>query len=381
MCAPSNIIKQRRQEKKQAAATEEHGLSPTLIKAHADYQSSSPYIAWMFVTLCTASFYIGPLLLFSPFFIYYFHPQAAALMFCTNIFLALHPVSPWLKFRRYCQILYSIFNFHHNMTPKLNAIAKKEQRLSIVAMHPHAIIPLHGFLWAAICDQLLPEMYGYGATTDGALILPVLRHLLQYMSVGSTQKKKILNQMQVHGQNLFILPGGVAEIFLSRRRKHTDESQVQTIYGRRYGLMKLALQTGAVIYPAYVFGASDMLDQLAPVDKVQDKSKQDTKNSFATMMESLSRKLGGGLTLYYGQYYLPIPYNPQLSMVLGNPIYPVANTTEPNVCGEKNTCKRIENPTTEQVEELMDRYTNALQCLFEQYKVEAGYPNDTLKVI
>ena len=43
--------------------------------------------------------------------------------------------------------------------------------------------------------------------------------------------------------------------------------------------------------------------------------------------------------------------------------------------------KRVENPTTEQVEELMDRYTNALQSLFEQYKVEAGYPNDTLKVI
>ena len=145
--------------------------------------------------------------------------------------------------------------------------------------------------------------------------------------------------------------------------------------------MKLALQSGAVIYPAFVFGASDMLDQLAPVENGQDKSKQDTKNFFASMMQSLSRKLGGGLTLYYGRYYLPIPYNPQLSMVLGNPIFPVEGTTEPNICGEKQTCQRIENPTTEQVEELMDRYTNALQCLFEQYKVEAGYPNDTLKVI
>jgi hypothetical protein len=37
--------------------------------------------------------------------------------------------------------------------------------LSIVAMHPHAIIPLHGFIWCAICDQLLPHMYGYGCTT------------------------------------------------------------------------------------------------------------------------------------------------------------------------------------------------------------------------
>ena len=74
-------------------------------------------------------------------------------------------------------------------------------------------------------------------------------------------------------------------------------------------------------------------------------------------------------------------------MVLGNPILPVVesgsidDTTEKNVQGEKRTCKRIDNPTNEQVEELMGRYCEALRGLFEQYKVQAGYPNDTLKII
>ena len=208
MCAPAT----KQQTKKQLAATEEHGLSSkTLIKARADYQSS-PYVAWALVILCTASFYMGPLLLLSPILIYYFNPQAAALMFCTNIFLVLHPISPWPRFRKYCQLFYTIFNFHHNMLPTLNDIAKRDKRLSIVAMHPHAIIPLHGFIWSAICDQLLPNMYGFGATTDGALMLPVLRHLLQYMSVGSTKKTTLLYEMQTNGQNLMILPGGVAEV-------------------------------------------------------------------------------------------------------------------------------------------------------------------------
>lgn len=59
-------------------------------------------------------------------------------------------------------------------------------------------------------------MYGVGATTDGAMILPILRHLLRYMNVGSTQKKKIMKSMQNDGENLFMLPGGVAEV---RREK------------------------------------------------------------------------------------------------------------------------------------------------------------------
>ena len=64
----------------------------------------------------------------------------------------------------------------------------------------------------------------------------------------------------------------------------------------------------------------------------------------------------------------------------GDPIYPVENTSDRNVNGNKMTCKRIAHPTDAQVNELMDRYVNALERLFEQYKVEAGYPNDTLVV-
>ena len=52
-----------------------------------------------------------------------------------------------------------------------------------------------------------------------------------------------------------------------------------------------------------------------------------------------------------------------------------------NIRGDKLTCKRIDNPTEEQVHELMDRYADAWQCLFEQYKVQAGYPNETLNII
>lgn len=372
------------QNKRKLAATESCGLSPTLIQAKADFEYSS-IAAWALVILCTASFYLGPLLLMSPLIVYHFHPQAASILLATSLFLAFHPVSVWNKFKVYCQVWYKIFDFHHNMTPMLNSKEMKSDHLSIIAMHPHAILPLHGFIWGAICHQLLPNLYGTGCATEIAMRLPVLRHVLHYLSTTTADKKGLLHLLQIKEENLYILPGGVAEIFYSHRRRQSNSLPfTQTIKARRYGLMKLSLQTGARIFPTFVFGASDMLDQLFHVEQQNGSSKQaDAKKKsldIGLIMQSISRKLKGGIALYYGQYFLPIPHTPRISMVLGDPIYPVENTSERNVNGNKLTCKRIANPTDEQVYELMDRYVDALQCLFEQYKVEAGYPNDRLVI-
>ena len=157
MCAPTTRQQQQQLQQKKvllaAAATEEHGFSTTLVKAHPDHQSST-YLAWALVTLATSSFYLGPILLLLPFLLYNFYPQIAVSLLCLDIILVLQPIQPWKQFRKYCQLFYTVFNFHHNMTSKLNDICKEEKRLSIVAMHPHAIIPLHGFIWSAICDQV-----------------------------------------------------------------------------------------------------------------------------------------------------------------------------------------------------------------------------------
>jgi len=367
-------------QNKKLAATESFGFSPTLIQAKADFDHSS-VAAWALVIICTSSFYIGPLILLSPLVLYYFHRQAAGILFATSLFLAFHPVSPWPRFRRWCQMFYYVFNFRHNMTPMLNTKEMKSDHLSIIAMHPHAILPLHGFLWGAICNQILPDLYGYGCATEIAMHLPILRHVLHYLSTRSADKNGLLNQLQVKQENLFILPGGVAEIFYSHRRRQPNSLPfTQTIKAKRYGLMKLALQTGARIYPAFVFGASDMLDQLFPVDQ-NIASKEKDSNSFNKALMKLSRKIKGGIAFFYGQYYMPIPHKVGLSMVLGNPIYPVNGDSQSNEGhGNKVTCECVPNPTDAQVEELMDRYVNALQLLFEQYKVEAGYPNDRLVI-
>ena len=151
--------------------------------------------------------------------------------------------------------------------------------------------------------------------------------------------------------------------------------------------MKLAFQTGAAIYPVYVFGVTDLFDHLVPVKKGRSKEGKHhehltTFDRLSGMAESLSRRVQGGLTVYWGQYYLPmIPHNPRITMVMGDPIYPVPGEFELNVNGDKRTCKRVPNPTSEQIEELMEQYVDSLHRLFEQYKELAGYPNDTLQIL
>jgi hypothetical protein len=66
---------------------------------------------------------------------------------------------------------------------------------------------------------------------------------------------------------------------------------------------------------------------------------------------------------------------------MADPIYPVPGTSEMNVNGKMITCKRVDNPSVEQIEEFMARYVDSLHRLFEQHKVQKGLSHQKLKVL
>mmetsp|Transcript_33663 Transcript_33663/g.39220 ORF Transcript_33663/g.39220 Transcript_33663/m.39220 type:complete len:464 (+) Transcript_33663:49-1440(+) len=380
---------------KRPAATEVYGLSPTLIKAKSEIfplplPAHIRIFAWLLALFCSSAFYTGPLLLFLPTIVYFTYSTHLALgIVILDIILVFYPNQEWPFFRQLFQVWYELFDFHHNVTTETHKIFAKHNNLSILAMHPHGIIPIHAFIWSAFCDQYLPTLYGVGATTDAAQRLPILRQMLRWLSAGSADRVVIKENMIKHNKDLFILPGGVAEIFFSRRMEmNTTISQVHTIKAKRYGLMKLALQTGSIIVPSYVFGTTNFFDQIATIG---DNYNFDSNQSFFSksvgkFLESMSRRIKGGMTFYWGQYGTPMPHKTKVTLVLGNPIIPVPGTMGMEVTNErsgskaKRTCRKIEDPTSEQIEELMNRYIDALERLFDQYKAQAGYENDILKV-
>lgn len=361
------------------AATAKFGRSPTLIRAiPSDFPLPLPFylriLARISALLVPSLFYMGPLLLSSPVFLLLVSIRAGLGMFALNLVLVFCPVRPWPLVRRFFQLWYPIYDFHHNIDLSINHEKNymEDSSLSIYSTHPHGVIPIHGYLWCAFCEQNFPNRYGFGALTDIAMRLPLLRHVMGWLSSSSATKKVLMKRMNA-GENLYILPGGVSEIFMACPGKNVIKKP-------RRGLMKLALQTGAILVPTYVFGANDFYKQLATIDQCSEGRSGEVTNFFGRFQSKISRLVRGGFTIFWGQYGSPLPYQVKCSMVLGDPIEPVLGTfgQGKTLSGGKLTCKQIQEPTDKEIDDLQYRYTDALIRLFEQYKKEAGYPDAEL---
>mmetsp|Transcript_27409 Transcript_27409/g.86884 ORF Transcript_27409/g.86884 Transcript_27409/m.86884 type:complete len:208 (-) Transcript_27409:73-696(-) len=205
---------------------------------------------------------------------------------------------------------------------------------------------MQAVLWTSFCDQYMHDLYGFGAAASITQYIPFLRNILGWLSAGPADFKTILHGLTKRDKNLFILPGGVAEIFVA-----APGSDQITLRVKKKGLLALAFKTGSHLVPTFVFGGNDLLSQLATAGGV---------------LEMVSRKVfRGGLTLFWGRWGTPMPYQCKISMVLADPI-PV---------------EKKENPTAEELDALSVAYAEALNGLYEQYKHDAGYGDRTLKII
>lgn len=74
---------------------------------------------------------------------------------------------------------------------------------------------------------------------------------------------------------------------------------------KRYGLCRLSLETGAQLLPCYVFGGSDFFENLLTSD---------------SWLSNFARKSRMGITIFWGQFGLPIPYTPKVSLCMAEPI-------------------------------------------------------------
>jgi 2-acylglycerol O-acyltransferase 2 len=324
-------------------------------------------VALGWLTICGFSFTFFSPVLFFVLMIPYLWKRFPWIQISIAMSLALSylmPLREWPWFRRIGQLWYEVFDFHCNMSEEkiLKTLKVSEEKQLILAMHPHGIVPYQAILWAAYCDQYITHdgkhMYGFGAAADAVGYIPFLRNIMGFLTAGSASYKPLksgLTKKRVPAagnrevRNLFILPGGVAEIFLSKPGSH------DIVFKKRKGLIRLAVETGAMLCPCYVFGGTDFFQNLATDDGI-----------FA----AISRKLRLGLTIFWGQFGLPIPFAVKVTMIVGDPI---------------PTPKLPENCTEEQkqaaIEELHATFIKEIEALFNKYKGVSGYPDAKLNVL
>lgn len=194
-------------------------------------------VGWITVVLFALSFFtpIFALLLLIP-AVWKAAPLTAGLFLVTLVLSFLVPPREWVAFRKVGQLWYEIFQFSCNVSPQeaVERMKYADQHQLILAMHPHGIVPFQAILWSAYCDQIFRigdhSMYGFGAAADVVQYVPILRNFLFWLSAGSASynvlrdglvegKSAAVNAAGRKPKHLYILPGGVAEIFLSKPGK------------------------------------------------------------------------------------------------------------------------------------------------------------------
>lgn len=241
-------------------------------------------------------------------------------------------------------------------TKAIPATLEFEERLDekaqyIYCSHPHGILSAHhGILLSGSSE---PSFHEVSPISDRRHLaasvcfrIPFYREYLLWLGCVDA-RREVAEKMLKLKKSLVILVGGIAEQMLSQRGDHT-------IYvKRRKGHIKLALKYGVPIVPGYAFGETDLY----------------THSSFLlSLRQEISKRLSTAILVAYGSSkWLPfLPYDDVIiNQVFGRPI-PVEQKDE---------------PTSEEINELHDKYVSELVRIFDKYKGKYGYKDYQLKVL
>ena len=206
---------------------------------------------------------------------------------------------------------------------------------------PHGVLPFANMLGIPAINETLGCPF-VGAAANVVFKTPGLRYLMAYGCV--TADRKDMVKALGRGQCVGILPDGVAGIF--RTNKHRELVAMKD----RKGLARLALRTGTPLIPVYSFGNT------AAFSCWYDRW---------GILESISRKVQASFFLYWGRCFLPIPYRVQITMAIGKLI----------------EVPQVENPTTEQIDELHQRIMEGIQTTFDRHKHCIGWGDKELEFV
>ena len=208
----------------------------------------------------------------------------------------------------------------------------------LLMYHPHS---LFGIAYTLI-TRYIYDVYGTLFLFTGADVikyLPLLRRIMAwwgFTSVSAAAMRRHMTQPWPYNA-LMLQVGGIAEMFYG-----IDHEQI--ILRRRLGFCKLALQTGCCLVPCYVFGANEMYTRLFGPD---------------SLLARISSVMRTSLVVWYGRGGVPfgvIPHKIKMVIAVGAPI----------------DVPQVDEPSSEQIEQLHATYVAAIEALFDRHKHRMG---------
>mmetsp|Transcript_22471 Transcript_22471/g.32800 ORF Transcript_22471/g.32800 Transcript_22471/m.32800 type:complete len:365 (-) Transcript_22471:96-1190(-) len=221
----------------------------------------------------------------------------------------------------------------------------EENKPHILVAPPHGVFPFGNI----VTMIAFPSIMGFsflGLASSAALRMPIFRQLLCTIGVIDASRASATKALN-NNHTIGISTGGVAEVFETNSKTGHEVVVLQS----RKGLVKLAMRTGASLVPCYLFGNTRLYSLWCGGD-----------GWLRSVLCWISRKLGFALILFWGRFFLPLPYRIPIVGVMSKPI-PVT---------------KCENPSNEEVDRVHALLLEEMVKLFDEHKASYGWADKKL---
>lgn len=238
------------------------------------------------------------------------------------------------------------------------------KRQYIFGNHPHAILPFGSMVALNVASSPASKFYGFDSLFPGlsfrtlaatfCFYVPVYRELCLYAGIVDAARYSARRVLR-SGKSLMLIPGGATEALYCR----PDEDIVYLT--KRYGFVKLSLETGCDLVPIFSFNETNCWKILNLDEKNGGSLQRFCASTLRHLKQRFQRITGLSLPIVLNA----IPMKSKITVVVGRPI-PV---------------KKVEKPTEEQTRALLETYIGALRELHEKNRARLSPGKPPLRVV
>ena len=243
-----------------------------------------------------------------------------------------HHTFLWGAFERY---------FHLNIITQGDIDESKGPVL--MGFHPHGVYPLTTF-WGTRGPSFRAAFPTLEVDVCGASVMfncPVLREILLW-SGGREVSAASIRHCLKQKRSILLVPGGQREMLHSR----ADPYNI-TYVTKHKGFVRMAIENGVQLVPVLSLGETFCLENIY----------------LPTLQSWFLKYTGVGFPIFpFGRWYSPIANQVPITLVFGKPM----------------EVEQKDEPTEEEVESMHKKYYDYVQQLFDEYKAEAGFPDQVL---
>ncbi|GLI69597.1 hypothetical protein VaNZ11_014259 [Volvox africanus] len=207
---------------------------------------------------------------------------------------------------------------------------------------PHSALPVALPAAFATNSQLLPKALRgrtHGLASSVCFQVPIVRQLYWWLGVRPATRS-VMQQLLAQRRIAVLVPGGVKEVLKM-------EHGIEVAYlSTRKGFIRIAVQCGAPIVPVWAFGQTRAYSWVRPGPPLVP----------SWIVARISRMFGAVPIYMFGAYGTSMPHRERITVVIGRPI-PV---------------QQVDDPSEEVVSELLRKFMDDLQALYDKHKDEYG---------